>query len=132
MSCEKSAIQRGQDCNCNVTVKDNDGNLIDMTIFDKAAVWVRHANNTVIAKFTNNIPFTGYKELDMSNAATGVLSFKLLSTHTMAAPAGKLFYEVHLQTPDAGSTDDAVLDLISKQEYLCNTEDSLTGGMTLP
>lgn len=133
MSCEKIEILRGQDCNCNLEVRDFGGTLIDITYFSKVAVWVKHATGQVIGKFTNNAtPPTGYNIIEMANASSGILTIRLLSVHTMAGPAGKLFYEVHLQTTDAQSTDDSNLDLITKEQYLCDLKDSLTGGLTLP
>jgi hypothetical protein len=131
MNCEIENIVKGQDCDLTLNLKDKTGAVINATLFTKLVIIVRHANGTIIAKYSMN-PALTYYTIDMSGALTGVLVIKLLTMHTMASAEGKLYYEVHGQIPDALSVDDSVLDLISTNNYLCNIINSITGGAILP
>lgn len=131
MSCEIENIVKGQDCDLTINLKTKTGAVINATLFTKLVIIVRHANGTIIAKYSKNTAAT-YYTIDMTAALTGVLVIKLLTIHTMASPEGKLYYEAHGQIPDGSSVDDSVLDLISTNNYLCNIINSITGGTTLP
>jgi fumarylacetoacetate (FAA) hydrolase family protein len=124
-------IAKGADFTANITLKDQDGILINATLFDKLIVYVTHVNGTVIAKFSKN-PSVGYLDIDMTAAATGLIKVKMLSTHTNASPEGKLVYEVHGKINDVTITDDSVLDLLSTNNYLCNIIKSNTGTISMP
>jgi hypothetical protein len=123
-------VYKGQDCNVQISLFDQAGNLIDGSPF-KIGVFVKHSNGTLIAKFSKNTG-TGYNVMDTSNEAAGVVTIKLLSVHTNAAPEGKLFYETKLQVADSSSTDDSVLDLISSPTYCCTIVKSESGSISLP
>lgn len=124
-------IPKGADHTLTINLVDENNNVLNGTTFNKIVVFVKHANGTEIAKFSKNSA-AGYGPMDISNIATGVLSVKLLTAHTNGQPDGKLFYEVHAQSPDSSLLDDSVLDLISPISYLCNIVDSMTGTLTLP
>lgn len=130
-NCSKEIkVFKGQDCNVQIELRDSDGNLIDATPF-KIGVFVKHSNGTLIAKFSKNAG-VGFGTIDISNEATGIITIKLLSTHTNAAAEGKLFQETKFQLADAASTDDGVLDLISAPAYCCTIVKSESGTVTLP
>jgi hypothetical protein len=130
MNCEEVIILKGQDCNLNIELRDQAGNLIDATPF-KIVTVIKTGSGFEIAKFSKNSA-SGYYPMDCSNEALGVISVKLLSEHTMLATEGKLYQETHLQITDASRTDDGVLDLISPSTYCCTIRKSNTGGLTLP
>lgn len=130
MSCNEIQILKGQDIFIDVPLYDQVRNLIDGTPW-KIVITVKHANGTIIAKFSKNAA-SGYEDMDISNEALGTVRIKLLSSHTMASPLGKLYKQTHLQISDAGSTDDGLLDLISPEEYCGTIIKSLTGGDVLP
>jgi hypothetical protein len=129
-NCEEKIVLKGQDCNVQIELRDQAGNLIDGTPW-KIGVFVKHSNGTFIAKFSKNTG-TGYNVMDVSNEASGVIVIKLLSTHTNAAPEGKLVYEVKLQIADGASTDDGILDIISTETYCCTIKKSESGTVSLP
>ena len=131
MSCEIENIVKGQDCDLTINLKTKTGAVIDATLFTKLVITVRHANGSIIAKFSLNTA-VGYYDIDMTGALTGVLGIRLLTAHTMASPEGKLYYEAHGQIPDGSAIDDSVLDLLSTNNYLCNIINSITGGTILP
>lgn len=131
MSCTTLNVAKGADLHTEITLKDQNGNLINATLFSKLVVWVSHINGTFISKYSMNTG-TGYLVLDMTNAATGKIAFDLLSVHTNASPDGILNYEVHGKLPDVTLPDDSVLDLISTGNYLCTIQKSKTGTTTLP
>ncbi len=130
MSCNEIQILKGQDIFIDVPLYDQARNLIDGTPW-KIVITVKHSNGTIIAKFSKNAA-SGYEDMDISNEALGTVRIKLLSSHTMASPLGKLYKQTHLQISDAGSTDDGLLDLISPDEYCGTIIKSLTGGDVLP
>lgn len=133
MNCENIIeIAKGADLSVKITLNDESGSPIDATLLNKLIVCVNHYNSTQIAKFSMNVPATGYEPIDMINAATGEILIKLLSTHTNAAPEGKLFYEVHGQYTSSSISDDGVLDIIRTNVYLCTIIKSVTGTLTLP
>lgn len=132
MSCETVNVIKGQDCTFKIKTANQNGALFDPSVFDKLIIVVYHANGTQIAKFSKNVPATGYLPIDMSNAALFEVSVMILSTHTNAASEGKLLYEIHGQYAEAAATDDSVLDLISTNNYLCTIIKSVTGTTTLP
>jgi hypothetical protein len=131
MDCTTDTIVRGQDCELTINLKDKTGAIIDASLFSKMVIIIKHANGTIIAKFSKNTA-SGYSPIDMTAGATGKVIVKLLSSHTMASPEGKLLYEVHGVVSDATLLDDSVLDLISTNNYLCNIINSITGGTVLP
>ena len=133
MSCENIInVPKGADHLHTIKLYDQDGNLITSGgSFTKIVVIVRHVNGTLIAKFSKNSA-VGYEPMDLTNIAAGEIKIKLLTAHTVGKPEGKLFYEIHAVLPDGSITDDSVLDLISRGNYLCNIIDSETGGTTLP
>jgi hypothetical protein len=133
MSCENTIeIAKGADLSVKITLNDETGAPIDATLLSKLIVSVKHTNGTQIAKFSMNVPATGYEPIDMSNASAGEVLIKLLSTHTNAAPEGKLVYEVHGQYTAGSISDDGVLDIIRTNIYLCTIIKSATGTLTLP
>lgn len=132
MSCNVINVIKGQDFTFKIKTANQDGVLFDPSIFDKLVIVVYHANGTVIAKFSKNVPAAGYEPINMANAAANEVSVMLLSAHTNAAAEGKLLYEIHGQYAEALATDDSVLDLISTDNYLCNIIKSQTGTTTLP
>lgn len=131
MSCNTLTLPKGADHTLIITMYDENGNIINGSTFTKIVVFVKHINGTLIAKFSKNSA-TGYEIMDVTNIAIGEIKVKLLSSHTLNKPSGKLLYEVHALYPDGSLTDDGVLDLISPENYLCNIIDSITGGLTLP
>lgn len=130
-NCGKEIIVlKGQDCNVQIELRDQAGNLIDGTPW-KIGVFVKHSNGTLIAKFSKNAG-AGFETMDVSNEAAGIITIKLLSSHTNAAAEGILVQETKLQIADAASTDDSVLDLISEEAYCCTIKKSQSGTTTLP
>ncbi len=133
MSCDNIIeIAKGADLAVKITLNDENGDPIDATLLSKLIVSVNHSNGTQIAKFSMNVPATGYEPIDMANAAVGEILIKLLSVHTNAAPEGKLVYEVHGQYTAGSISDDGVLDIIRTNVYLCTIIKSVTGTVTLP
>lgn len=133
MSCDNTIeIAKGADLAVKITLNDETGAPIDATLLSKLIVSVNHSNGTQIAKFSMNVPATGYEPIDMTNAAVGEILIKLLSVHTNAATPGKLVYEVHGQYTAGSISDDGVLDIIRTNVYLCTIIKSVTGTVTLP
>jgi hypothetical protein len=130
MSCNEIKILQGQDMNIDIPLYDQARNLIDGGPW-KIVTTVKHANGTIIAKFSKNAA-SGFETMDVSNEAAGTIRIKLLSAHTIASPLGKLYQQTHLQITDGASTDDGLLDLISPDEYCGTIIKSLTGGDVLP
>lgn len=130
MNCEETFILKGQDCNINIELRDQVGNLIDGTPW-KIVTVIKTASGVEIAKFSKNAA-TGYGVMDCANESNGIIVVKLLTQHTMASPEGKLYQETHLQISDTASTDDSVLDIICMPSYCCTIRKSSTGGLTLP
>lgn len=128
MNCETENIVKGQDATLSLELYDQTGNIINPTLFNKLVITVRHANGTVICKFSKNAA-AGYESMSLF---VGLVIIRLLTKHTMAATVGKLYYEVHGQINDVAILDDSVLDLISVNNYLCTIINSITGGTTLP
>lgn len=132
MSCENLILPKGADHTRTIWLYDQYGNLITTGgAFTKMVITVKHANGTVLAKFSKNAA-TGYQLIDMTDISLGKVYIKLLSSHTTGKPSGKVFYDVHAQMPDGSITDDGVLDLINADLYLCTLIDSATGGTVLP
>lgn len=132
MSCYKEIeLPQGADLNVVTDLVDETGALINATLLTKLIVIVYHANKTQVAKFSMNTA-VGWGVIDMSNAATGEISFKLLSSHTNATNLGKLFYEVHGQYTSGSISDDGLQDIKRTEVYLCTIVKSLTTGITLP
>lgn len=124
-------IPAGADLVHTVHVFDQNGAIFDCSIFTKIVITVYHAGGQIIAKFSLN-PSVGYGSIDATNAALGILSIKLLTTHTLSSPKGKLFTETHGQYADPSLPDDNVLDLLTRDNYCCTITDSITGGQILP
>lgn len=132
MSCEQiDEVVQGADLSVKTELYDQEGNLIDASLLDKLIVKVYHASGTEVAKFSMNTS-VGFGDIDMTNAASGEIGFKLLSTHTLNSPIGKVYYEVHGQYNEGSVSDDGVLDIIKTEVYLCNIVKSQTTGITLP
>lgn len=132
MSCEQiEEVAKGADLSVKITLKDETGNTIDATLLSKLIVKVTHVNGTEIVKFSKNAA-TGWQTIDMTNAAAGEILIKLLSSHTLAAPEGRLNYEVHGQYTEGSISDDGVLDIKRPGNYLCTIIKSTTVGETLP
>lgn len=133
MNCENTIeIAKGADLAVKITLNDETGAPIDASLLSKLIVSVNHANGSNIANFSMNVPAPSYEPIDMTNAATGEILIKLLSSHTNASPEGKLYYEVHGQYTAGSISDDGVLDIIRTNVYLCTIIKSVTGATTLP
>ncbi len=130
MSCKEVIGIAGQDLNIQIPLVDQSGNMINGTPW-KIVVVVRHASGLVVAKFSKN-PDPGFGPMDVSNEAAGVITVKLLTSHTMATPLGKLYQQTHIQIADTASTDDNLLDFISDFNYCATIKESVTGGTVLP
>lgn len=132
MSCNNTEeVAKGADLSVKITLNDETGTPIDATLLSKLIVKVTHSNGTEVVKFSKNTG-TGFELIDMTNAAAGEILIKLLSAHTLAAPLGRLNYEVHGQYTEGSISDDGVLDIKRPGNYLCTIIESTTVGITLP
>jgi hypothetical protein len=124
-------VPQGSDEEFEITCKDRDGNLFDLSVgYTNIVIIVFNANKSVLEKFSV-LAEAGWGTIDTSNAAAGKLSFKLLTSVTNLATEGKKYIEVRLQKTD-GTIEDGIFDTISTDTYLCTIVKSRSVNLTLP
>lgn len=123
-------IYQGADQDITLVTKDSDGSLYDFSGADRLVVVVYYQGNEVLQKYSMNAS-AGWKTLDVTNAADGELSFKLQTSDTKNAKAGKIYAEIRAQFPDV-DYDDNYFDLLGRDIYLGEIVESASGNLTLP
>lgn len=125
----ENPILQGADQDVEITVRDADNAVYDMSGATKLAVVLMYEDYTILAKYSKNAS-AGWKTLDVTNAATGKLAFKIESSETLDALEGKIFAEVKARFPDV-DYEDGYNDLLG-QFYIGEIVKSVTNPLTIP
>lgn len=123
-------ILQKSDVNVTLIVKDASGALYDLSGASKLGVIVYYQGHTVLQKYSMNSS-SGWKDLDVTSAADGELSFKLESDDTDNANEGKIYAEIWAQFPDV-DYEDSMYDLLGNDIYIGEIVKSNSSGLTLP
>lgn len=125
----ENPILQGADQDIEIDILDAAGAAYDLSGATKLAVLIIYEDNTILQKYSKNSA-SGWKDLDVTDAATGKLVFKIESDDTEAAVEGKLFAEIRARIPDV-DYEDGYYDLLG-QKYIGEIVKSASSGITIP
>lgn len=125
----ENPILQGADQDVEITVRDADNAVYDMSGATKLAVVLMYEDYTILAKYSKNAS-AGWKDLDVIDAATGKLAFKIESSETLDALEGRIYAEVKARFPDV-DYEDGYNDLLG-QFYIGEIVKSVTNPLTIP
>lgn len=125
----ENPILQGADQDIEITIRDEDNDVYDMSGATKLAVVIMYSDYTILAKYSKNAS-SGWKDLDVTDAATGILRFKIESSETLDALEGKIFAEVKGRWPDV-DYEDGYNDTLG-QFYIGEIVKSVTNDLTIP
>lgn len=123
-------ILQGADQEIELEIRDADNALYDLSGATKLAVILMYADYTVFQKYSKNSS-AGWSVLDVTNAATGKLVFKIESADTLNALEGKLYVEIKARFPDVDYAD-GYYDLLGAGIYIGEIVKSVTNALTIP
>lgn len=124
-------VLQGEDVDGVGTVLKKDGSPLDMSAAVKVYLVLYNGYGDVLAKFMSGVPSGDWYPLDTTDAATGVLAFKVLSEVTAAADPARVYYEVRVRWNSAAHTDDNLFDL-GEEKYLFTVVESQVNKLVLP
>lgn len=102
----KLTILQGEDCDCQITMKDINGTVIDLSGAGvKVYAVLMDGYRTIFGKFKSGSTASGWELIDNTNFLTGVLSFSVLSTVTKTMAAGDYYLEVLMRFPSSTHGD---------------------------
>lgn len=126
----ENPILQGADIDVELEVRDADNALYDLSGATKLAVVLMYEDYTILAKYSKNAS-SGWKELDVTDAATGKLAFKIESAETLDAVEGKIFAEIKARFPDVDYAD-SYYDMLGQGIYIGEIVKSVTNSLTIP
>lgn len=131
MSCiEKNIIYQGQDQEVTIQAIGDDGNPIDMSTADNIGVIVAYKDGTVLTKFSMNAG-SGWKDLDVSEADEGKVTFKVETDVTTDAREGDIYAEIKYKIPNV-DYEDGLFDGHIPLTYIGTIQKSLFNDVTVP
>lgn len=126
----ENPILQGADIDVELEVRDADNALYDLSGATKLAVVLMYEDYTILEKYSKNAS-AGWKVLDVTNAATGKLAFKIESAETLDAVEGKIFAEIKARFPDVDYAD-GYYDMLGQGIYIGEIVKSVTNSLTIP
>jgi len=123
-------VYRFEDKTFEVKLTDANDAVIDLsTGFDNVGIFVYNADRSILAKYSRTVT-VGWKQMDTTNQATGVLSFLLDSDTLKLASLGKKYIEVILRKTSGSVPDNKYDSIVSN--YLFTLKQSVSSVTTLP
>jgi hypothetical protein len=117
-------INQQEDADCQITIQKRDGSTLNMSTAPRLYIFVTDGYGNIVAKFKKGAGAAGYDNIDVTNDATGELSFKVLSTITKDLKPGHYYYEYLIRYYSASHTDDNFYDLPDSKLYLFSVKES--------
>ncbi|OFY87837.1 MAG: hypothetical protein A3F72_02910 [Bacteroidetes bacterium RIFCSPLOWO2_12_FULL_35_15] len=131
MNEREEIVYRNEDKTFRLTVKNALGAPLDFSIgYNNIVIVIYNQDNSVFQKYSRTVS-AGWKSIDVTDQATGILIIAIDSTDTKTGSLSKKNIEVLVRKTDAGVTDDSKYDSITKK-YLFTLKDSITSTLTLP
>jgi hypothetical protein len=106
-------IAQGEDINVELTIYNPSGIALNMGGADGIAVHLVDGYGTVRASFGTSETYG----MDLTDAASGVLKFKILTEVTNALEPGLYYYKYEIEYPDGAYTDDSHYTVKKYPEY---------------
>jgi hypothetical protein len=132
MNRELLYIGQGEDIDMDITVLKNDGvTPLDMSGAAKFYVYLHDGYKSRKARYKTGTLTDDWHEMDISDAANGILSLKVLSTITKTLTPGSHYYiEIRVRWNSGAHADDNYFDLVETNRYAFTILESLINQLT--
>lgn len=125
-------ISQGEDIDCEYTLKQKNGSILDMSsVGVRVYAIITDGYGTIKSKYKLGLPSTGWIVMTSALLATGKIKFSILSNVTTFLEPGRYYIEIKARFPSANHSDDFFFD-IEEKEYAFSIKKSQINTLTLP